>query len=178
MNIASKKLSALIFSAVIMNSVQGMEQDNMTEITTTQVVPSAWYKNSSVQVAAVVTTATAALVSYAVAVRMGKIPAPALPVFVAGLFAAKLIQESTVHTSTLESDANATHDNSQHTQQTSDEQNQEQDVQEAPEVPVQTDVWSDMKKVRIDLMNRLNFPRIFGELTAEDFKEMNEDSIR
>src|SRR5579863_158965 len=157
MNIASKKLSALIFSAVIMNSVQGMEQDNMTEITTTQVVPSVWYKNSSVQVAAVVTTVTAALVSYAVAVRMGKVPAPALPVFVAGLFAAKLVQESTVQTSIPGSDSNSTHDNSQHIQQTSVDQNHDQVTQETSEVPVQTDALSDTEKARIDFMNRMKF---------------------
>jgi len=178
MNIASKKLSALIFSAIVMSSAQGMEQAHVTEVTTEQPIPSAWYKNSSVQVAAVVTTLTAALVSYAVAVRMGKVSAPALPALFAGLFAASAVHGSTAQASTPGSD------NSQQIKQISVEQNQKKVMQQTPEVTVQSDVLSDLKKAIIDFRNSVTnltwdgFTRDLGMVKEKDSDPINEHLVR
>src|SRR5579864_9026735 len=70
MNIAYKRVSALVFSAIVTTSVVGMENENMIEQATEQVTPAAWYKKGSVQAA--VAAITLAAVGYACAVRMNK----------------------------------------------------------------------------------------------------------
>jgi hypothetical protein len=169
MNIVSKKVLALILSVIVMSSAQGMEQEHVTEITIGQPIPSAWYKNSSVQVAAVVTTVTAALVSYAVAVRMGKVSAPALPAFAAGLFAATAVHGATVQASTPEIDLN---------------NNNSQQIEQIQEVPVQSDFLGDVKKMAIDFSNRMKnltwdgFTRDLGEVKEKDSNPINEHLVR
>src|SRR5260221_7683792 len=88
MNIAYKKVSALVFSAIITTSMVGMENENMVE-TTEQVTSAAWYRKGSVQAVAVAITLAA--VGYVCAVRMGKAVVPA---FAAALFTAKLAQDT------------------------------------------------------------------------------------
>lgn len=90
MNMAYRKLYALVFSTVIATaSVHGMENvatevDCIKQDVTTETVqaPVVWYKKGSVQAAAA--ALTLAVVGYALAVRMGKV---ALPAFVTGLVA-------------------------------------------------------------------------------------------
>lgn len=88
MNIAYKKVSALIFSALVITSAYGMENENATEVVE-QKSPVVWYKKRSVHVAAAITTVAAA---YAIAVYMNKIAGPAT---VAGWFMVQTVQEPT-----------------------------------------------------------------------------------
>jgi hypothetical protein len=90
MNIVSKKVSALVFSAIVTTSVFAMDHENMVVQATEQDTSVAWYRKGSVQ--AVAAAITLAAVGYACAVRMGKV---ALPALVAGLVAVKTVQDTT-----------------------------------------------------------------------------------
>lgn len=89
MNIAYKKVSALIFSVIVTTSACGMEVENTIEAAE-QKSPVVWYKKRSVHLAAAITTVAAA---YAVAVYMNKIAVPASAV---KLFIAPTVQEEVV----------------------------------------------------------------------------------
>jgi hypothetical protein len=86
MNIACKKVSALIFSVIVATSVHGMEHENTVEVNV-QKSAAVWYKKRSVQVAAALTVVAAGC---ALAVYMDKV---AVPACIAKLFTAPTVQE-------------------------------------------------------------------------------------
>jgi hypothetical protein len=164
MNIVSKKVLALVFSVIVTTSVVGMEHENMIEQATEQNGSAAWYRKGSIQAAVVVTTA---LVAYVVAVRTGK---AAVPTFAAALFTVTLAQDSAPRLDPVD----------QVFGQTTSDQNQESVAEGLEPINSSRDVINEV----MDFIKSIKLPTwdeyktTIENMTAEDFKQMNEDLVR
>ena len=156
MDQAYKKASAFIFAAIVTTSTYGMDNENVVEVSTEQVVPVMWYKKGSVQAAAAVTVA---VVGCAFAVRMGKV---AVPGCITALYAAKLVQESAPKSDFV--------DNS--SEQQFVEQNQDQVVKHVVEVS-KSEMPVDWSKGMLNF-----FENAIKNLTEEDLKQIHEECNR
>ena len=169
MNIAYKKVSAFVFSAMVTASVVGMENENIVEIATEQVAPCAWYKKGSVQAAAV--AVTLATVGCAYAVRRGKV---AVPAFIAAL----IVASQTIQDTTPKSDVA-----NNNPEQTIDVQDQVVAGQTSGAVE-STKSLNDLVNGMIGLIKNIQIPTLdqyksaLESITEEDFKPMNEDLVR
>lgn len=165
MNMAYKKVSALVFSVIVTMSAFGMDNTNATDIITEQSA-CAWYKKSSVQAAAAAVTLTVMACAYVA--HTGKVVVPAL---VAGLVTVKTVQDL-VPTLPLQDTSS---------EKTVFDQSQDIIVLDAVE-PKLTIVGNAqvVTKEPVHLLNDMvnSMKKAIENLTAEDLQQINEELVR
>ncbi len=167
MNIAYKKLSAVIFSAMVTASMHGME--DMGEVTIEQVTPAVWYRKGSVQAAVVATTA---LVVAVVALRAGKL---AIPAFMAVLVGTSQTVAGLAPNSDVSDEISG---------QTTEVNNQEIKVGETAGALESTNVPRNVLDEVTDFVKNIKIPvwnhrkDVTESMTADEFEQINEELVR